>query len=172
MKLTVASSPHIRGDFRTSRIMLDVVLALLPALCVGFWQFGLRAVGVTAVSIYSAVVFEWLYSLVTKTRNTIIDGSALVTGMLFAMTLPSTVPYWIAAVGSALAIIVAKLLCGLGGSLDVFAGNVERAPKFFREHGLEWFYRLCKEPKRIGRMMKLPKFVFGSIKDRIFKIER
>ena len=53
----------------------------------------------------------------------------------------------------------AKLLCGLGGSLDVFAGNVERAPKFFREHGLEWFYRLCKEPKRIGRMMKLPLFL-------------
>jgi len=53
----------------------------------------------------------------------------------------------------------AKLLCGLGGSLDVFAGTVERAPKFFREHGLEWFYRLCKEPKRIGRMMKLPLFL-------------
>ena len=53
----------------------------------------------------------------------------------------------------------AKLLCGLGGSLDVFAGNVERAPKFFCDHGLEWFYRLCKEPKRIGRMMKLPLFL-------------
>ena len=53
----------------------------------------------------------------------------------------------------------AKLLCGLGGSLDVFAGTVERAPKFFREHGLEWFYRLCKDPKRIGRMMKLPLFL-------------
>ena len=53
----------------------------------------------------------------------------------------------------------AKLLCGLGGSLDVFAGTVERAPKFFRDHGLEWFYRLCKDPKRIGRMMKLPLFL-------------
>ena len=53
----------------------------------------------------------------------------------------------------------AHLLCGLGGSLDVFAGNVERAPKFFCDHGLEWFYRLCKEPKRIGRMMKLPLFL-------------
>ena len=53
----------------------------------------------------------------------------------------------------------AKLLCGLGGSLDVFAGVVERAPKFWSDHGLEWLYRLCKEPKRIGRMMKLPLFL-------------
>ena len=53
----------------------------------------------------------------------------------------------------------AKLLCGIGGSLDVFAGVVERAPKFWCDHNLEWFYRLCKEPKRIGRMMKLPLFL-------------
>ena len=53
----------------------------------------------------------------------------------------------------------AHLLCGLGGSLDVFAGAVERAPRFWREHGLEWLYRLCKEPRRIGRMMKLPLFL-------------
>ncbi|WP_295579045.1 WecB/TagA/CpsF family glycosyltransferase [uncultured Oscillibacter sp.] len=53
----------------------------------------------------------------------------------------------------------AKLLCGLGGSLDVFAGVVQRAPKFWSDHGLEWFYRLCKEPRRIGRMMKLPLFL-------------
>ena len=51
------------------------------------------------------------------------------------------------------------LLCGLGVSLDVFAGVVERAPKFWSDHGLEWFYRLCKEPRRIGRMMKLPLFL-------------
>ena len=53
----------------------------------------------------------------------------------------------------------AHRLCCLGGSLDVFAGTVERAPKFWCDHGLEWFYRLCKEPKRIGRMMKLPLFL-------------
>lgn len=53
----------------------------------------------------------------------------------------------------------AHLLCGLGGSLDVFAGTVERAPKFWCDHGLEWFYRLCKEPRRIGRTMKLPLFL-------------
>ncbi|WP_312940069.1 WecB/TagA/CpsF family glycosyltransferase [Oscillibacter sp.] len=53
----------------------------------------------------------------------------------------------------------ARLLCGLGGSLDVFAGRVERAPEFWSRHGLEWFYRLCKEPRRLGRMMKLPLFL-------------
>ena len=53
----------------------------------------------------------------------------------------------------------ARLLCGLGGSLDVFAGVVKRAPKFWSDHGLEWFYRLCQNPGRIGRMMKLPLFL-------------
>ena len=64
--------------------------------------------------------------------------------------------FWMAKNGPATG---ARRLCGLGGSLDVFAGTVERAPKFFCDHGLEWFYRLCKEPKRIGRMMKLPLFL-------------
>ena len=112
MKLTVASSPHIRGNFRTNRIMLDVVLALLPALAVGVWQFGLRALLVTAICIGTAVATEWLYSVVTRTRNTIVDGSAMVTGLLLAMTLPHTVPYWQAALGSAFAILVVKCLCG------------------------------------------------------------
>ena len=53
----------------------------------------------------------------------------------------------------------ARLLCGLGGSLDVFAGTVKRAPKFWRDHGLEWFYRLCSDPRRLGRMIKLPLFL-------------
>ena len=112
MNLTVASSPHIRGDFRTSRIMLDVVLALLPALAVGCFVLGLRALIVTLLCATTAVATEWLYSKLTRTRNTIIDGSALVTGVLLAMTLPHTVPYWQAALGSVFAIVFVKLLCG------------------------------------------------------------
>ena len=112
MKLTVASSPHIRGNFRTNRIMMDVVLALLPALAVGIWQFGLRALAVTSICIGAAIVTEWLYSVITKTRNTVVDGSAIVTGLLLAMTLPHTVPYWQAALGSVFAIAVVKCLCG------------------------------------------------------------
>ena len=112
MKLTVASSPHIRGDFKSSRIMLDVMLALLPAMIVGIWMHGFRSAVVTAVAILSCLVLEWLYSVVTRTRNTVVDGSALVTGMLLAMTLPATVPYWLVVVGCAFAIICVKALCG------------------------------------------------------------
>ena len=60
----------------------------------------------------------------------------------------------------------AHLLCGLGGSLDVFAGVVERAPKFWCDHDLEWFYRLCRDPRRLGRMMKLPLFLVHVRKEK------
>ena len=112
MKLTVASSPHIRGNFKTSRIMLDVVIALLPALAVGVWMLGIRALLVVLVCVASAVASEWLFSLITRGRNTVIDCSAIVTGLLLAMTLPHTVPYWQAAVGSVFAIVLTKALCG------------------------------------------------------------
>ena len=112
MKLTVASSPHIRGNFRTNRIMMDVVLALLPALVVGLWKFGFRVIPVTTICIGAAIVSEWLYCLLTKSRNTTVDGSAIVTGILLAMTLPHTVPYWQAALGSVFAIVLVKCLCG------------------------------------------------------------
>lgn len=112
MNLTVASSPHIRGNFRTNRIMLDVVIALMPALAVGVCVHGLRAVLVTALSMACAVVFERLYSLVTKSRNTVSDCSALVTGLLLAMTLPVSVPLWQVVVGNFFAIVVIKALFG------------------------------------------------------------
>ena len=112
MNLTVASSPHIRGDFRTSRLMLDVVIALIPTLIVGVISLGLRALLVTLVSMAAAVVAELLYSLLLRKRNTLADCSALVTGMLFALTLPATTPYYVVALGSAFAIFFVKLLCG------------------------------------------------------------
>ncbi len=112
MKLTVASSPHIRGNFSTRRIMLDVVIALLPALAVGIWNFGLRALLVTLLCIGSTIATECLYNLLTRSRNTIVDGSAMVTGLLLALTLPHTVPLWQVCVGGVFAIVVAKMLCG------------------------------------------------------------
>ena len=112
MRMTVAASPHIRGDFRTNRIMLDVILALLPAWLVGVWRFGIRALIVTLICIAFSLAAEYLYCVFTKSRNTVIDCSSMVTGMLLAMTLPASVPYWQAAVGSVFAIIVAKMLCG------------------------------------------------------------
>ena len=59
-----------------------------------------------------------------------------------------------------------RLAAGLGGSLDVFAGVVKRAPKLFIKMKLEWFYRLIKEPRRIGRMMKLPKYILGAYREK------
>ena len=112
MKLTVASSPHIRGNFSTRRIMLDVVLALLPALLVGALVLGARALVVALVCVGGAVAAEWAYSFVTHKRNTVIDGSAMVTGLLLAMTLPVSVPYWQAVLGTVFAIVFVKLLCG------------------------------------------------------------
>ena len=112
MKLTVTSSPHIRGDFRTSRLMLDVVIALLPSLLVGAVVLGVRALLVAVVSVAAAMATEVLYSVLLKKRNTVIDGSAMVTGLLFAMTLPVSVPLWLTVLGSVFAILAVKLLCG------------------------------------------------------------
>ena len=112
MKLTVTSSPHIRGNFRTSRLMLDVVIALLPALAVGTVVLGIRALLVALVSVAAAVATEVLYNVILKKRNTVVDCSAMVTGLLFALTLPVNVPFWLAAMGSAFAILAVKLLCG------------------------------------------------------------
>ena len=112
MNLTVQSSPHIRGDFKTSRLMLDVVVALLPALVVGTWVLGFRALAVTAVSMASAVGAEWLYCKAAGKQNTLRDCSALVTGMLLALTLPASVPLGIALLGSVFAIVLAKCMCG------------------------------------------------------------
>ena len=112
MNLTVASSPHIRGNFRTNRIMADVMIALTPALAVGVVRFGMDALILTLVCMASAVAAEWVYGKLTRTRNTTVDGSALVTGMLLAMTLPHTCPLWLGAAGSIFAIVFVKCLCG------------------------------------------------------------
>lgn len=112
MNLTLASSPHIRSGFRINKIMLDVIIALIPALVVGVIVLGLRALLVAAVSVVSAVVFEALWCLITRRKLTIVDGSAGVTGLLLAMTLPVTVPIWQVIVGNFFAIIIIKALFG------------------------------------------------------------
>lgn len=115
MKLNVTSSPHIRGKDRTERIMLDVCLALLPAVAAGTFFFGLRALLLVLVSVASALAAEWLLCLVRRQHNTLSDGSAAVTGLLLALTLPASVPYWIPALGAVFAILCVKgLFGGLG----------------------------------------------------------
>jgi len=115
MKLTYASSPHIRGSFSTRRIMADVVLALMPALAVGAIVHGARALIVVLCTVVSAIVSESIYCLMFRKRFTVIDGSSAVTGVLLGMTLPVSVPLWQAAIGSTFAVIVIKLLCGVLG---------------------------------------------------------
>lgn len=112
MKFEVTSSPHIRGKRNTQQIMLDVVIALLPALLAGTMIFGMRALLVTLVCAAAAVAAEWACGMVLYHRNTVKDLSSVVTGFLLALTLPATVPYWLAAIGSVFAIVVVKGLCG------------------------------------------------------------
>jgi electron transport complex protein RnfD len=112
MKFEVTSSPHIRGKRTTQNIMLDVIIALLPALLMGVVRFGMNALIVTMVSVIAAVAAEWLCGMIVYHKNTVKDLSSVVTGLLLAMTLPATVPYWVPALGSAFAIIVVKGFCG------------------------------------------------------------
>lgn len=112
MKFEVTSSPHIRGKRNTQNTMLDVIIALIPTLLVGVVRFGMNALAVTLVSIAAAVAAEWICGMMLYKRNTVKDLSSVVTGLLLALTLPATVPYWAAALGSAFAIIVVKGLCG------------------------------------------------------------
>lgn len=112
MNLTVSASPHIRWKDTTARLMLDVVIALLPALAAGMLFQGPRAGLVAAVCVLSALAGEWLLRLVLRRHNTLSDGSALVTGLLLALTLPASVPYYVAAAGGLFAVVVVKGLCG------------------------------------------------------------
>ena len=110
--LKVSSSPHIRNEDSTRQIMLDVAIALLPALAVAVFVFGARSLVMTVVSVLGCVFFEWLYNKLLKKPMTIGDGSAVVTGMLLAYTLPVTAPYWVVLIGDFFAIVIVKCLYG------------------------------------------------------------
>lgn len=108
----VSSSPHIRSKDTTDRIMLYVVIALLPASLFGIYNFGFPALFLILVTVASCVISEYLFDRVTKRKNTIQDLSAVVTGMLLALNLPPTLPWWMAVIGGAFAIVVVKCLFG------------------------------------------------------------
>lgn len=118
MRFVVTSSPHIRGKNHTSRIMLDVLIALVPAVVMSVVYFGIRAAVLELICVGSAILGEWIWLYFTKQPDSIKNGSAAVTGLLLAFTLPVSVPYWLAAVGSLFAVIVVKGMCGgLGQNL-------------------------------------------------------
>ena len=93
MNLVTTSSPHIRGNERTDRIMKDVLIALLPTIIAGVFFFGVRALLVILVSVISAMAGEVVWRMVTKKESTVMDFSAVVTGLLLALTLPASVPF-------------------------------------------------------------------------------
>ncbi len=112
LKLRASSSPHIRAKDDTRSAMLDVMIALLPALAFAVFNFGLRALTLTAVSVAGAVAFEALYRLIMKKHQTVGDLSAAVTGMLVAFICPVTAPYWMILIGDFFAIVIVKQLYG------------------------------------------------------------
>ena len=112
LKLTISSSPHVRTEEGTSSIMLDVLIALVPALAVAAYMFGFRAILLTAVSVLGCLVFEWGYRRLMKKSNTIKDLSAAVTGVLIAYCIPVSAPFWVVLVGDFFAIVVVKQLFG------------------------------------------------------------
>ena len=108
----VTSAPHVRAKDDTQRIMLLVIIALMPATIFGIVNFGWRALVLVVISVVTAVASEWIYEKIVHKKSTISDLSAVVTGLLLALNLPSSLPFWMAALGSAFAIIVVKMLFG------------------------------------------------------------
>ena len=112
LKWIATSSPHIPGNETTRSLMLDVVIAMVPALVAAVIVFGFRALTLTAVSVVACIFWEWLYRKILKKDQTVGDLSAVVTGMLLAFVCPVTLPYWMMILGDAFAILLVKQLYG------------------------------------------------------------
>jgi electron transport complex protein RnfD len=111
--LTVSPSPHIHQGQTIPRIMYDVIIAMLPAFIFSIYVFGLGALVVTLIAVLSAVLFEFLITkYILKREPDILDGSAIVTGMLLAFNVPSNLPWWLVVIGSFVAIGIGKMSFG------------------------------------------------------------
>ena len=108
----LSSCPHVRSKLTTQGVMTDVLIALLPTAILGVVFHGFQAFLVIALSMCSAVVTEYLFNVVTKRKQTIYDRSAMVTGLLLALTMPAKVPFYLPILGSVFAILVVKCLFG------------------------------------------------------------
>ena len=112
LKLIATSNPHIRSNETTRSIMLDVIIAMLPALVWAVICFGVKALTLTAVSVIGCMFWEWLYRRLMKKPQSVGDLSAVVTGMLLAFVCPVTTPYWMIIIGGFFSIVVVKQLFG------------------------------------------------------------
>ena len=112
-KIIISASPHVHSDRTSKRVMYDVLIALVPALLVSLYVFGLSALIMTSVAVISCLLFEYLIQkYILKTTITVNDGSALITGILLAFNLPATLPLWMVIMGSLVAIGIAKMSFG------------------------------------------------------------
>ena len=127
-KLIVSSAPHIRAKKDTPSIMLDVIIALLPALVAGVVIFGIRALLVVMTCVIASVVSEFLFNIITKKEQTIFDFSAIVTGLILGLNLRADAPVWQCIVGAVFAIIGVK--CFFGGLGQNFANPAVTARVF------------------------------------------
>lgn len=110
--LAVSVSPHIHTKKTTRSIMLDVVIALIPATIASFIFFGVRALILVCVSIIFSVLSEWIFSFITKSESNISDLSAVVTGLILGLNITATLPLWQVAVGAVFATVFVKMLFG------------------------------------------------------------
>ena len=108
----VSSSPHVRSKDTTSKIMLYVIMALLPTSLFGIYNFGIRALILILVTIASCVASEWIFNKIVHKKNSINDLSAVVTGLLLALNLPASLPWWEAVIGGVFAIVIVKMMFG------------------------------------------------------------
>ena len=123
--------PQVRTKTDTSRIMLDVIIGLVPAMIVAVWQFGFKALALIAVSVVASVFFEWGYRKLLKKHSTIGDLSACVTGILLVLCMPVDAPLWMPVVGAFFAIVIVKQLYGGLGKNFVNPALAGRAFLFF-----------------------------------------
>ena len=110
--LNVSSSPHVRCSVNTQNLMLDVVIAMIPAAAFGVYNFGFHALLVLLITSAVCVASEYVYEKLMHKPITIADGSALVTGMILALNMPPQIPFWVPVIGAAFSIIVVKQLYG------------------------------------------------------------
>ena len=138
--LAVSSSPHLRDNVTTRRIMQEVCLALAPAGIAAIVLFGASAATLIAVSVITAVLAEFCWNKLNKQKTTVGDWSAVVTGLLLAYNLPANAPVWIAVVGAIIAIILVKQMFGGIGSNFMNPALAARAILFVRS-----------EERRVGK---------------------
>ena len=164
----VSSSPHVRSKDTTSKIMLYVIMALLPTSLFGIYNFGIRALILILVTIASCVASEWIFNKIVHKKNSIDDLSAVVTGLLLALNLPASLPWWEAVIGGVFAIVIVKMMFGglgqnfmnpaLGARcflLIAFAADMTNFTAWVMNEGIsssiESTRMICTDDKRVRR---------------------